>query len=44
VSVAAKKAQASDRATSSRKKAFDYETRDAVTAESNPAVPLCGIS
>jgi hypothetical protein len=36
VGVAAKKAQAADRAASSRKKTFDDETRDAVTAESNP--------
>jgi flagellar motor protein MotB len=40
VSVAAKKAQAADRAASSRKKTFDDETRDAVTTESNPAVSL----
>jgi hypothetical protein len=38
VSMAAKKAQAADRAASSRKETFDDETRDAVTAESNPAV------
>ena len=36
MSVAAKKAQAADRAVSSRKKTFDDETRDALTAESNP--------
>ena len=36
MSVAAKKAQAADRAASSRKKTFDDETRDALTAESNP--------
>jgi hypothetical protein len=48
VSVAAKKAQAADRAASSRKKTFDDETRDAVMTsdsrkQSRQQYPFCDI-